>query len=59
MSRVENRDHEEIVGVVQVAQRQEALEVVFLERRFPKNVTGVLELELGDEPGGVELGARE
>ena len=46
MTRVENCDHEEIVGIVQVAQCQEALEVVFLKRRHPERVPGILELEL-------------
>ena len=57
MPRVGNRDYEEVVCIVQVAQWQEALEMVFLERRFPESVPGILELELGYEPGYVELGA--
>ena len=60
MPRVKNcDDHEETVCVVQVAQWQEALGMVFFERRLPQSVPGVRELELGDEPGDVELGTRE
>ena len=31
--------------------------MVFLEKHFPESVPGILELELGDEPGDVVLGA--
>ena len=53
------RCHQEIVGVVQVAEWQETLEVVLLEEGLPESVPGILELELRDQPEDAELGSRE
>ena len=48
MIHVEDRHHQEIVGVVQVAEWQKTLEVVLLQGCFPESVPGILELELRD-----------
>ena len=47
------------MGVVQVAEWQETLEVVLLEEGLPESVPGILELELRDQPEDAELGSRE
>jgi hypothetical protein len=59
VTQVENRHHQEVLRVGQVAQWQETLEMVLLQGCFPEGVPGILELELRDEPRDAEFGSRE